>query len=495
MAYTAHPQDTAWGRRRRVRYEVETFMFVPRVLGLSPATYSDHAFYADTTAFLRLKTPSIPLDDLAQGATPWFEEARSSEHALRVLGAIFRGALRATFRPLTTELLASRSLNGDAAERMAARVRREVNRAERALEHLRALRPGPDAPGKLQGPWAAVDEYVTLVAEELLTEVVDALDRLRDETHEDVDPGLLGDEAEADPGGASLRGARAVAAQAAVRAYRHRAAAGYRSVVQAEGPNEAFPHHRRVLKRYVFSALYLDVRQGEEGVLARQVAAGIAAGLAMLLTVLVTLWARARWPNTSAAFVTALVVSYIFKDRLKELARGWLGRRVMPRGPAQVLEIRAPHGGPVLGSCRERVEVTDASRLPPDVLALRHADHPTAVAEEGRPETVVRYVKRLSLDRAALAQFHRGFEGVNDVIRFNFGRLRARMDDPEEPYRYVHPETGRLETTICSRVYHVNLLLRSKSDAGEESSEHVRVILDRRGIRRVEDQGSAEPNT
>lgn len=488
MAYVPERPDGDRGRSRRVRYEVETLMFMPRVLGVSPATYSSRAFFSDTTAFLRLKTPVLSLDELARGTAPWLREARGNEQNLRVLGAIYRGALRATLRPLTTNVLENTAPTDEEAEALAGRVRQAVNQTERALGHLRALAPTGDTSSRLEGAWAAADEYVTLVAEELLTEVVDALDKVRDERDEGAGLGLLDEDEDADPGVAALRGARDLSAQAAVRCYEHRAAAGYRSVVEAEGPNEAFPHHRRVLKRYVFSALYLDVRQGDQGVLARQVAAGIAAGLAMLLTVLVTLWARARWPNTSAAFVTALVVSYIFKDRLKELTRGWLGRRVMPRAPSQVLEIRAPNDGPLLGRCEERVEVTDSTRLDPTLLAVRHADHPTAVAEEGRPETVVRYVKRLSLDAGALAQFHRGFEGVNDVIRFNFGHLRARMDDPEEPYRYVHPDTGRIETAQCARVYHVNLLFRARSPDGERTTERVRVVLDRRGIRRVEDE-------
>ena len=84
----------------------------------------------------------------------------------------------------------------------------------------------------------------------------------------------------------------------------------------------------------------------------------------------------------------------------------------------------------------------------------------------------------------------RAGEGVNDIIRFNFDRLRSRMDDPEELYRYIHPRTREVTETMCARVYHVNLVLRMTTGGGGDPSnvhlDRVRVVLDRRGIQRVE---------
>ena len=71
-------------------------------------------------------------------------------------------------------------------------------------------------------------------------------------------------------------------------------------------------------------------------------------------------------------------------------------------------------------------------------------------------------------------------------MRFNFHRLRRRMDDAHELHRIVEPTTRRIRDVRCSRVYHVNLTFEQQGETRTEI-DHVRVVLDQRGIRRVEE--------
>jgi hypothetical protein len=315
--------------------------------------------------------------------------------------------------------------------------------------------------------WRAVDEYSSLVAEDVVTDVVEAMDGLG-----------LGKE---DP-------TRAHLAELAIGAYRYRLARGYTTYVSEGESNEELPYRRRILKRIVSSVLYLDVRHEQAGRWARDMIGMAAAAGAMLFAILVAVWAQIEWDMLSTPFILIMVVSYMIKDRIKEWGKHYLGRRFVRYTPDKVMRIFDKHNGVRIGSCRESVRTLSPRKVEKAVVSLRHS-HDSRVAEDGRPESVIHYAKEVTIYPDKLRMDPGDFEGLNDIIRFNLAHLRRRMDNPVEDYRHVHPRTQDVVTIPCSRVYHVNLVLRFKSlggDAEHERLERVRIVLDQKGIKRAE---------
>jgi len=196
---------------------------------------------------------------------------------------------------------------------------------------------------------------------------------------------------------------------------------------------------------------------------------------------------QAAWgTNFSAAFIGAMVLSYIIKDRIKELGKRKFGPRIARFFPDHNLAISSSGTGAQLGLCKENFEVTKVSKLDEELRTLRYLELSSSHAIEGRPETVLRYTKRVLLSSQKLAAEMPGANGLTDIIRLNMAPLLARMDDPWETYRYVHPRTEELCETRCARVYHINVLLRLTAAGGERSLERVRVVMNKKGIVRVE---------
>ena len=77
-------------------------------------------------------------------------------------------------------------------------------------------------------------------------------------------------------------------------------------------------------------------------------------------------------------------------------------------------------------------------------------------------------------------------DGLTDVIRFSVHRLLNRMDDPWDTYQYVNPSSLELEEVRCARVYHLNAVFRMTTATGDTYLERVRIILNRKGIQRLE---------
>lgn len=486
---------------KRQRYLVETYMFVPRTLGISGQSYSVQGFFEDLQTFVRLKTPQVALEALAKAGRGerWFSPVRAEldrllsggaratdelVRSLKVLGGIYRSAIRDEGRLLSSKFL---SLEDDIEgammreQELARALSVWIEHLESALTRLRHAGSRCEhaiVPVAVRETWAAVDEYVSIYAEEIATTLVQACDeRLRAAGRGEESP---------------LVAVRERLADVAIGAYRYRRSRGYPSYAIPDAPNEDLPRRRRILKRVISSVLYLDLRHEEGGALQRDIIAGIAAALAMLFAALVALWAQLEWGPLSTTFVVILVVSYIIKDRIKEWARRSLGRRFSSKLPDFVTEIRKPDSDDVIGQLRESVSVVDPSRIDPEIVELRHADHPSAIASHGRPEVVVRYAKEVVLESDGLQKAMEGVEGLNDIIRFNFAKFRARMDDPVEIYRIVHPTNRSVVEVPCSRVYHVNVVLkitRGRNKNAMSQIVRVRVVLDAEGLKRVESIG------
>ncbi len=473
-------------------YRVEAFIFVPTSLGLNKQNYSKTRFYEDTSTLIRLKTPRIALAALAEegGMDKWMEPVSEGVRAIlagksvdlspltdsfKLLAAIIKSALRDEkidlLRRLDQTIGQGEYPGSDShAQRW---VSQFTDHVEAVLDGVRVLGHSCESahvPMNLRSVWKGIDEYLSLIAEEALTEVLCTVrDRLNSKTHSE------------------LESIAERIAHRAVAEYQYRRGRGYKSYATAEQRNEHLPHRRHVLKRFVSSILYLDVRQEESGRMVNNVVGMTAAAAAMLVATLAAVWTQnAIGMSLSASFIGAMVLSYIVKDRIKEHGKKILGRRIGQWLPDHILKVIKADTDEEIGRCRESFYLAKSKDIEEHILAYRHAEHPTPDAVDGRPETVLCYAKEISLASAVLSAGGLDSDGLTDIMRFNVQRLLNRMDDPWDSYQYVNPNTLEVCEARCARVYHLNAVFRMTTASGETSLERVRIILNRKGIQRLE---------
>ena len=410
-------------------YQVEAWFFIPRTLGIDADNYGFADFDRDTGAFVRLTTPRVPLADLAQDSR-YLDLSGPTEEArvrrIKVLACVMRGAIKRSELPPEDFLPA-----------LAA-----------ALERFRSAAPTKPSAREFSA-WQAADEFVHLVAEEAST----------------------------------ARMPRPEAATLAIACYRHRLDQGYTSFMRRGGENEELLRARRLAKRAVSSVLWLEVSRKESGALWRNVAGMAAAATAMAFAIGSTLYATAHYDMFSVAFVGIAVASYVVKDRIKDIGKAVLGRRLKATIADHTVVVKDRESGDRLGTVKETFRVM--AEAPDDIAALRLSAHESALAADARPEVVLHWRKQVHLSSAKLAAHPLGSGGLTDLLRFNLQRLTTRMDGPYEDRAVVDPETLRLITQRCADVHHVNVLLKLVSEQ-ETRVERVRVVLDQRGIKRVE---------
>lgn len=478
LAYGIRPD------RKSQDYRVDIYLFVPKVLGVSRYSYPSERFYAETTTFIRLTSPKVPLEELSEkdSVRPWARslkavlkngrsepgEIAAAERSLKLLACVFKSSIRdartAVREPLQAAL---RARDAESAASLISGFAEDVRTARRRLVKVGAPAGEQNESPRLKDAWAGVDEYSSLLAEEALTDLV-----------------VVAEEAGL---GSPVEEALDKVRDLAIEQYRHRRSCGYRSYAAEGERNEFLPHRWRVLKRFVSSALYLHVSRESSGALFTDLIGMLAAGLAMLFATLALIFIQAVWATSlSIAFVSSMVVAYIIKDRIKELAKRHLGRR-LNRMLADHKVVVMNELGEEVGTVKEAFDVRSVGEVPKEVLDLRYADLTSHEAVEGRPERVMHYAKQIQLSSAGLRQEFETVPGLTDVTRLNLSTMMGRMDDVWETYRFIHPTRRVLCEERCGRVYHLNVVLRLRDEDGEVELTRARLVVDKKGIRRVED--------
>jgi hypothetical protein len=70
---------------RRDSYEVDLYFFAPRSLGVHPQTYSKQQFYTDLQSYIRIRTPSVPLNRFKDNETLVFRRSALKKYVASIL--------------------------------------------------------------------------------------------------------------------------------------------------------------------------------------------------------------------------------------------------------------------------------------------------------------------------------------------------------------------------------------------------------------------------
>jgi hypothetical protein len=491
-------------------FKVDTYLFIPKNVGVNKANYSKAQFYADVTALMRLDAAPLPLEQLADPsfrASPLgriregLQQFRSSARPppslplavhVKLYAYLHTEAVKNEVRRLK-ELLAETSGPGPGRAAFQQALQAALGRFEESLWAFRKIRTCFWPFEKLCHSslieamrWA--DEYMSVFLEERLAALTAALD---------ADPRRL-------DGSCFVPKAKAAINELASAEEHHRRRYGYLTLGGLHGEESAhreyFTYRLSLLKKAVHQALYLDAREVSSDTYVRNAIGAVGAALAAIWALATQLpSAVADLPsNTKLLFMTLAVLAYVAKDRIKAMTNDYLTRRF--RKYDHTHGIYGASLEPIgLGMMRTQLresmrfltwdEVRESiRRIRLERRTVRQLDAIT------NNEEVIYYRKSLRIEpEDESVRLPEGY-GVRDILRLNIRHFLVRLDDPSEKVRYFDPERGAFTEGKLPKVYHLNVVLRlrRKLSHGEtlERFEHLRVVLNKNGILRVERVGA-----
>ena len=454
-------------------YDLECYIFIPHSLGMHRANYSKAKFYDDLHTHIRFKTPSISLTGIVAGQDSPLAKLEASaiplqdgdhradfgafEYRLKLFSCILQSSLR------DFVIFFGETAEPDDRSRLVQKYLRDVVAITDAYRALRARIFLPAVPSQARAIYAFGDEYVSLLVER---NSYDVLGHLRD-----VDPSALG------------KSQRKIMDLVAHEVH-YREDRRYPSIPTDESDNEELIFRRNVLKKYMHTVLFLNTRTQEEGRVIEHGLFGLAAGASMLFATVVLFLSQSFYGPLTLPVFLALVVGYMFKDRIKEMLRVYFSRKVSSVLFDHKTRVYSDPRHPI-GQCRESVDFVDEAKVPDRIVKIRDRDHITEIESDWVSEDVLRYRKRIKLSSQAITSAYRDIDtdGINDIMRLNVAEFTRRMGNPRKELYVLEKDDYR--RVKAERVYHLNMVLRYGGEDGVRY-KRLRIVLNRRKIKRIE---------
>ena len=403
------------------------WIFVPDSLDINPSTFTKADFYRHLKSNVRLITPRYSLEEITEGPLSNVLEAAGTEleHQVKMYTAIAKSAVRDG---------ASSVISGDMPmDSYTSGVRSVLGSYDRM--------PSCEAVGLCR-------EFLISTAIHHSFKILDA------GVHASDAAGLIRE------------------------TNKLRDRYGYKKVT-GDG---SYLYRQGVLKKYVEHHLYLRAPRKKDGVLAEQAYYSVAAGLAMIFATIVAWSFQRTFGNLTWPLFIALIISYMMKDRIKELMRFWFAHRVGSRYFDKKAEIQ--YEGQRIGTLKEAFDFIGREKVPEEVVRIRNDRRSYAQYSHDDYEKVMLYRMKVHMDSGKIQGSTYAYNGVNDIIRLQMSSFLRMMDNPVSLVETVLPD-GTPSTVECRKEYHMNIVLQCVH-GGTVDWQHFRLRMTKDGIESIE---------
>ncbi|MGM0432771.1 MAG: hypothetical protein ACQEQU_08665 [Spirochaetota bacterium] len=248
--------------------------------------------------------------------------------------------------------------------------------------------------------------------------------------------------------------------------------------------DETIAYRASILKKWAQSAMYMKSVESKLPKRLNHMFAGTAAALAMGFAVLASIYAETVFVKNTAPWALILIISYVFKDRIKEVLRDVFGR-LLPRLLAdRIYRLIDPASGKDAAKSEVLITFGLDRDQPEEIKKARNMEN-NPFASILPPQNVLHYNRLVTLNSKLLRKNHSRLDSVTEITRVRIDEWLKEMDDPEEiQYKIVE---GRRVRVSGSRVYHIHLLASLRE--GKQATPrifHYCLVMNRSGILRIE---------
>lgn len=455
-------------------FAVNTWIFVPNSLDINDQTYSKSQFYRDVKSNVRLITPifllreivdgqAIPLRNIKQAFTNLASPATQNdtaeyEYQVKMFMAIFKSSLRAQ-----RDHIINTPLNMDV-EYLCNEYLEQTAKIKKVYRDLHNIINVPTVEPEEMNYYRFGDEFMSSIILRHTFRLIENVERRQDKKYEAIVEQLV----------------RLAAQETA-----YARAAGF-AIVDPDSPvrNRDVVFRNSVLKKYIESDLFLTAKQKVDGVVVRQIYYSLAAGIAMIFATAIAFWGQLKYGNVTTPFFFALVVSYMFKDRIKETMRYYFAHRLKDKYFDNKTTISIKDKP--IGWIKEGFDFITEDKVPTEVMELRSRTPLLQAENRINDEKIVLYRKMVRIDGNALkSESKYSLIGVNDILRFHLTSFLQKMDNPQVPL-YTMDENEKIGVIYGDKTYYLNFLMQIQSE-GQKEYKRFRLIFNRSGIQEIEE--------
>ena len=433
-------------------YDVRTFFFIPRKLGINPDSFPIKKFYDHTVAYLFFRIPKLSYKEMIgvkqehrsplkrietitqslAGRYPNQKEIHRLIQEARALGCGYHQFLEKKLEQIHKDFLALASSPHEESLQEAANNRiRDAYRKSieiiKAFDRTKSLVKGI-AHEEVNREFQLVQDFCTIISIEL---VIDLIRRCQNDQSNFYKNTIAGDLE------AILKLTRKLGRK--------------RNLwVDTNSSNDAIRdhlHYRSFLKRRIWSTYYLETRAKSLFSIKKQSGAMLAAALAGAWAIAAEIYVRVAMIQSNSVnaldmfnillLITIFTLAYILKDRIKEFGRGKWANGIFRKLPDQsnIITYQDPSissTSKVVGYHDEITQFIPLANVPNKV-----ADH-FDVGDDKHLDindfTILDYRKRLWFKSSTIKSYKRKLRMVYDLTRINLTPIFKDMPTSEGEY-------------------------------------------------------------
>ncbi|WP_121965987.1 hypothetical protein [Myroides sp. N17-2] len=466
---------------QQAEFETNTWFFIPNSLDINASTYQKEQFYSDVKSKVRFITPiyllkeivdngAVPLNNLRSAFNDVLTDKEGNaelimeyEFQLKMFMAIFRSAIRDHIVEIKKCVLA------EDLEEQCIEFATAVENISIQFRALRELLVDLEEGSDVKNYYDFADEYLSYAIIHQVFNFIELLDSNKAAMTSLVNQYLIG---------------------LIIREKEYMKQQDYLDIIKGDKENnQKVVYRHAMLDKYIESDLVLtsNKRRDEDGVIAQQIYYSIAAGLSMVFATIVAFSFQQKYGNFTMPLFVALVISYILKDRIKDLMRyyfiGKLGGKYFDNKTSISIKDQK------IGWIRESVDFMAENKVPEEVLNLRDRSALLEVENKIHNEKILLYRKKVHLDnKKVIKESTYAFDGINDIIHFNLTRLTQRMNNPYVSLFTLDQDdsTGKPMKVLADKIYYLNFITQIKY-GDKVDYKRFRVICKRTGIEVIED--------
>lgn len=455
-------------------FAVNAWIFVPNSIGINPESYGKDQFYRDLKSNIRLITPVYSLAEIADDNALPLKSLRSAienlageksaeaqdeyEYHLKMFAAIFKSALRNEEHGFRT------SKPADKLSATASGIVRNCRTILRKYRSLYGNIPEREQFGRAKNYFRLGDEFMSHIVEVRALRVIKKIDSYRNSSGLDAEKQSL--------------------MELVREEMKYRKRKGYGLIGDDPERNRQIVYHHGMLKKFIESDLYISLEKKKDGVAVEQLYYSIAAGVAMIFATAVAWITQVRFGNITWPLFIALVISYMLKDRIKELMRFYFAHKLGNKYYDKIAKVSI--GKKNVGVIREGFDFISFGKTPECVMAMRNDAATIEDASRIFEEKILLYRKRVQIDGKVLAGIcEYPMKGINEILRLHLTRFTQKMDNPEVPIDHISPD-GRITTVKVQKIYYINAVFQLCHGENAEY-RHFRILMTRNGILKVEE--------
>lgn len=451
-------------------FTINTWVFLPPSININRNTYVKDDFYKDVKTNLRLITPIYSLKDIiTEGKGPFarldkaLKELQNNptddvlkehfQYQIKMLMCILQSALRREISLLPV-IKDTAGLEGY--------IDNYITTLQHIITRYRGIALGDNIETDSLEFYRVGDEYLSIIVADYAYEASAILSKANIEA-------------------SAIEKVNALIASE----HSYKEKQRFIDIKEADDVNNSeYVTQKSLLKKVIESDLFLAIQRKADGTFMRRIYYDIAAGVAMIFATAVSFFATLRYGSFTWSLFIALVISYIFKDRIKEIMRFYFSSNMSKKyfDTKLNLSIRQKE----IGVVKEAFDFTSFNKVPENVMALRRKLTFVPAEKYNFGEEVYLYRKHVSLSHKELQRYKEyKLTGINDITRFNFSSYVLKMDNPVVPLQLLNDE-NIYKTIDVNKVYPFYFVM-SCTSMNSHIDKAFRILINRTGIVDIEE--------